>query len=58
MQKWEYRIHIETLSTDELNELGRQGWELVAAIKLNTEVHYYFKRPLEEEKGPGRFGSQ
>lgn len=28
----------------ELNELGRDGWELVSVIPTGPSVHFYFKR--------------
>ena len=41
MQKWEYKT-INSGATDrELNNLGEQGWELVAA----SNYSYIFKRP-------------
>jgi len=42
MQKWEYKRLEINPSEEELNELGSQGWELVAA----NEYYCYFKRPL------------
>ena len=74
MQKWEYRIELAgrrmegTLKdswapwekTFEFKELGRDGWELVAAYPRSTltgeryagctsEVEYVFKRPIEDD---------
>jgi hypothetical protein len=50
-QKWEYNV----LSEDgyvgwlELNELGKDGWELVACMNIQNDYHpykqYIFKRP-------------
>ena len=47
MQRWEYKIltidfdnNMEK-TTRELNQLGEQGWELVA----NSGLTYFFKRP-------------
>ena len=49
MQKWEYKIVEKTISESQLNELGKDGWELVAvAIKATWIGHFfYFKRPIE-----------
>jgi hypothetical protein len=35
-----------------LNELGEQGWELVAVMKDVTCVIYYFKRAGSERQPP------
>ena len=51
---WEYK-HLQ-LNLDEqapleearLNELGREGWELVTVLKHHKTAHYYFKRGTEE----------
>tara|TARA_B100001250_G_scaffold79357_1_gene65162 strand:- start:412 stop:582 length:171 start_codon:yes stop_codon:yes gene_type:complete len=56
MQKWEYKIIRKNygqessdgkvrnkLSNRGLNELGQEGWELVAGVKGRL----YFKRPLD-----------
>lgn len=47
---WEYK-HIrqnldeeEPLDENRLNELGKDGWELVTVLNHNTIAHYYFKR--------------
>lgn len=35
---------------DQLNELGREGWELVGVTYLRrTEVEYLFKRPVTDK---------
>ena len=50
MQKWEYK-KTEQLNEEELNELGRAGWELVATSQYNflygftLSISYLFKRP-------------
>jgi Domain of unknown function (DUF4177) len=77
MQRWEYQIVVRVLvdtkyqwtdekdkrsSGDVLNELGKEGWELVAApaalahlgSKTVSHVHYIFKRPLLEAASTGR----
>ena len=53
MDKWEYKIvppdlkHFTHGRREEmLNELGSEGWELVAA----TEGVLYFKRPLPTQE--------
>jgi hypothetical protein len=33
-----------TLSEDELNALGSEGWELVGVVTLPTRVQFFFKR--------------
>jgi hypothetical protein len=49
-QAWEYRIISRNvadespLSDDELNDLGRGGWELVGVAPLPGKVQFYFKR--------------
>lgn len=59
--KWEYNIVISSvrMSIYRLNEIGREGWELVSVVeetcvryivgtKVNTTVMvYYFKRKIE-----------
>lgn len=47
MQKFEYK-KTRDLSEEELNELGAEGWELVA-IHSSFEICCVFKRPLVEE---------
>ena len=43
--RWEYLIIEETLEAAKLNELGAQGWELVAAVSpAHFVFHYFFKR--------------
>jgi hypothetical protein len=49
-QRWEYQVIVKnladesTLSEGDLNALGRDGWELVAAVPLSTKVQFFFKR--------------
>ena len=51
---WEYKQIKLNLNDDvpleegRLNELGKEGWELVAVVTHNKTAHYYFKRPAEE----------
>ena len=51
---WEYksiadRGKMHKVTTDELNALGKEGWELVQIMAdpaLENVVNYYFKREL------------
>jgi hypothetical protein len=46
MQKWEYLVAPVTFDDAALNELGAQGWELVAINHFNgSYLNYIFKRP-------------
>jgi hypothetical protein len=42
MQKWEYKTISCAATEKDLNELGAQGWELVAA----NDYYCFLKRPL------------
>ncbi|MFN8660650.1 MAG: hypothetical protein U0075_02090 [Thermomicrobiales bacterium] len=42
---WEYMI-LERWEADRLNDLGRDGWELVTVAKADDGVELYLKRPL------------
>lgn len=45
---YEYRIlktNEPTASEAQLNEFGKDGWELVTIISWNEEWFYYLKRP-------------
>ena len=50
---WEYKQVIrslaeeETLTEDELNVLGNDGWELAGILAATPLVHFYFKRLAE-----------
>lgn len=46
--RWEYHVEqsAEPLATAHLNDLGAEGWELVAAMP--TAGHYIFKRPAPD----------
>ncbi len=52
MTKWEYWFAFGPLSCGELNNIGKDGWELTAVIE-STQTRgrwmYYFKRPLLPE---------
>ena len=39
---WEYQVVEGQVAEDRLNELGREGWELVAVTEFST----YLKRPI------------
>lgn len=42
---WEYLI-LDRGDASRLNELGREGWELVAVSKADDGVELFLKRPL------------
>jgi hypothetical protein len=42
---WEYLI-LKRPGASRLNELGRDGWELVAVTRADDGVELYLKRPL------------
>lgn len=45
--EWEYheeRIPQMTYA-DRMNELGKQGWELVSVVRDDDGTHMFFKRP-------------
>jgi hypothetical protein len=45
--QWEHLVIEETLDSPKLNELSKQGWELVAVVSPGHFVlHYFFKRKL------------
>jgi hypothetical protein len=47
---WEYKVLNRNLSKDEapseeeLNKLGKEGWELAGVFSDSPFVHFYFKR--------------
>ena len=47
---WEYKQLVRNLSTenapteDELNKLGKEGWELVGVVNDSRMTYLYFKR--------------
>jgi len=45
-RRWEYRIE-DGLDPRRLDELGADGWELVAAVPGGDDVRLVFKRPRE-----------
>ena len=46
---WEYK-HVtrgsraQALDDEELNALGREGWELAGVVTVGRTTHFYFKR--------------
>lgn len=48
---WEYKLVVKfcAMTTQELNNLGYQGWELVNKIKNNHKSEFIFKRPMKCE---------
>ena len=51
--QWKYK-HIRRfldqeppLDEAELNELGKEGWELITIFTSHRITHYYFKQPIE-----------
>jgi len=51
MKVWEYKTVSWIGKEDKLNELGKQGWELVCCdVGTNGWTDFLiFKRPIEEE---------
>jgi hypothetical protein len=43
--RWHYLVRRGLLSQDALNELGKDGWDLVAVSIGDGEPALYFKRP-------------
>ena len=50
LSSWEYRRETRDLeaqgppTADELRDLGKKGWELVAMLPLQGTLYLYFKR--------------
>ena len=50
---WEYRQVSRSMSEgkapteEELNKLGKEGWELAGVFIESGTVHFYFKRPTD-----------
>jgi hypothetical protein len=51
--RWEYKQVVRSLSEnkfpseEELNRLGKDGWELVAILNSSGFLYLYFKRPKD-----------
>ena len=43
--KWHYYVRRGELTQDALNEIGKEGWELVSVVTERSESAFYFKRP-------------
>jgi hypothetical protein len=43
---WQYKVLTRDLvpGEEELNTLGKEGWELAAVLTHHGAVHFYFKR--------------
>ncbi len=47
---WQYKLIVRNLSTeqapkeDELNNLGKDGWELTGVVTNHPLIYFYFKR--------------
>jgi hypothetical protein len=50
MIKWEYKTMFGGLSDRTLNDVGKEGWELVAVEPHENLMlrRYYFKRQIKE----------
>ena len=50
---WQYKQVVrdlskeQMLSEEELNKLGKDGWELAGTISQGTQAYFYFKRQVE-----------
>jgi hypothetical protein len=42
--KWHYYVRRGELTQDALNEIGKEGWELVSVDSGRDESVFYFKR--------------
>lgn len=51
--QWEYKEIIRNIESEklleesELNELGKDGWEMSGIVQRSPSVHYYFKREVD-----------
>jgi len=61
MMKWEYRVlvvksgwgaQLKQSHEEELNALGREGWELTGIAAEGAAMSMVFKRPISEGKPP------
>ncbi len=46
--KWEYKAVESDEIKEHLNELGREGWELITIERIANLKFYWFKRLIEE----------
>jgi hypothetical protein len=50
--QWEYQLitidlnQKQPLTVEDLNQLGKDSWELAAVLNNNHQAFYYFKRPV------------
>ncbi len=50
--QWEYKTvtvdlsQKQPLNVEDLNQLGKESWELSAILNKDQQAMYYFKRPL------------
>jgi hypothetical protein len=44
-EKWHYYVRRGDLTQDTLNDIGKEGWELVAVTHEHGDSTFYFKRP-------------
>ena len=52
---YEYReLGRHHIKTEELNELGKEGWEMITALRMSGGYQMIFKRAVEAVKRPGR----
>lgn len=52
--KWEYKQIVRNLENEkpldeaELNDLGKEGWEMTGVVQLPPIIYFYFKRQIEK----------
>lgn len=47
MRKFEYKtITIGMCDCLDLNQLGKEGWEMCGVIRVEYKINYYFKREI------------
>lgn len=51
--KWEYRVETSMQwypgsQCRELNDAGKEGWELVSVVEFDRNFYYYLKRLVKE----------
>lgn len=49
--KWEYKIEMGFygLTIDQMNQLGKEGWEMTRLCSIDRDWLFYFKRQLATE---------